>query len=129
MDGQRPLADSRRQKVQYMIMNFVQPADPAEVGRPEADPDWPAWEAYTKALIDAGVMRGGNGLKPAFTGTTVRVRDGRREVQDGPYADTKEHLGGYYVIDVPDLDTALEWAAKNPAASSGAVEVRPILTL
>jgi hypothetical protein len=73
-------------------------------------------------------MRGGNALVPTFSATTVRVRDGRRDVQDGPYADTKEQLGGYYVIDVPDLDAALEWAAKNPAASTGAVEVRPILT-
>jgi hypothetical protein len=114
--------------MQYMIMNYVRPRDAAESGRPEADPDGPAWGAYTQALIAAGVMRGGNALKPTSTATTVRVRDGRRDVQDGPYAETKEHLGGYYVIEVPDLDAALEWAAKNPAASSGAVEVRPILT-
>jgi len=112
--------------MQYMIINYVQPRDAAESGQP--DPDGPAWGAYTQALIAAGVMRGGNALKPAFSATTVRVRDGGRDVQDGPYADTKEHLGGYYVIDVPDLDAALEWAAKNPAASTGAVEVRPILT-
>lgn len=114
--------------MQYMIMNYVQPRDAAEFGRPESDPDGPAWGAYTQALIAAGVMRSGNALKPTFSATTVRLRDGRRDVQDGPYADTKEHLGGYYIIDVPDLDTALEWAAKNPAASSGAVEVRPVLT-
>ncbi len=114
--------------MQYMIINYVQPRDAAEFGRSEADPDGPAWGAYTQALIAAGVMWGGNALKPTFSATTVRVRDGRRDVQDGPYADTKEHLGGYYVIDVPDLDAALEWAAKNPAASTGAVEVRPILT-
>ena len=114
--------------MQYMILNYVQPRDAAEFGRPEGDPDGPAWGAYTQALIAAGVMRGGNALVPTFSATTVRVRDGRRDVQDGPYADTKEQLGGYYVIDVPDLDAALEWAAKNPAASTGAVEVRPILT-
>ena len=79
-------------------------------------------------MIDAGVMRGGNALKPGFTGTTVRLRDGRREVQDGPYTDSKEELGGYYVIEVADLDEALQWAARNPAASSGAVEVRPIMS-
>ena len=112
--------------MQYMIINYVPPRDAAEFER--LDPDGPAWGAYTQALIAAGVMRGGNALKPAFSATTVRVRDGGRDVQDGPYADTKEHLGGYYVIDVPDLDAALEWAAKNPAASTGAVEVRPILT-
>lgn len=94
--------------MQYMIMNYVQPRDAAEFDRPEADPDGPAWGAYTQALVAAGVMRSGNALKPTFSATTVRLRDGRRDVQDGPYADTKEHLGGYYIIDVPDLDTALE---------------------
>jgi hypothetical protein len=114
--------------MQYMIMNYVPQSGFAATGRAEADPDGPAWGAYTQALIDAGVMRGGNALKPAMTATTVRVRDGRRTVQDGPYAETKENLGGYYIIDVDNLDEALAWAAKNPAASSGAVEVRPLFT-
>jgi hypothetical protein len=112
--------------MQYMIMNYVTPRDYAEAGRSDADPDGPAWGAYTQALIAAGVMRGGSALRPALTATTVRVRDGRRDVHDGPYADTKEHLGGFYIIEVADLDEALAWAAKNPAASSGAVEVRPV---
>lgn len=114
--------------MQYMIMNYVpvaQADSPAGSG-PHVDMD--AWSAYTKAMIDAGVMRGGNALKPGFTGTTVRLRDGRREVHDGPYTDSKEELGGYYVIDVPNLDEALQWAARNPAASYGAVEVRPIMS-
>lgn len=114
--------------MQYMIMNYVQPRDAAERGRDEVDPDGPAWGAYTQALVAAGIMRGGNALTSSVTATTVRVRDGRRDVQDGPYAETKEHLGGYYIIDVPNLDAALEWAARNPAASLGAVEVRPVLT-
>lgn len=88
---------------------------------------WGAYRAYTKALTDAGVMVGGAGLEPPGAATTVRQRDGKREVQDGPYADSKEQLGGYYVIDVADLDRALEWAARCPAASTGAVEVRPNL--
>lgn len=115
--------------MQYMILNYVPATAFAEAGTPANDADGPAWGAYTKALIDAGVMRGGNALKPALTATTVRLRDGQRQVQDGPYADTKEHLGGYFLIDVPDLDTALAWAARNPAASSGAVEVRPVFTM
>ena len=115
--------------MQYMIMNYVQPSDFAEAGAAGRDPDGPAWGAYTQALIAAGVMRGGNALQPAFTATTVRLRDGRREVQDGPFADTKEQLGGYYIIEVDDLDQALSWAAKNPAASRCAVEVRPIFTM
>lgn len=115
--------------MQYMIMNYVPPLGYAEGGRLETDPDGPAWGAYTQALIDAGVMRGGNALKPALTATTVRVRDGQREVHDGPYAETKENLGGYYIIEVDDLDQALAWAARNPAASSGAVEVRPVFAM
>ena len=86
---------------------------------------WGAYRAYTEALRGAGVMVGGAALQPPPNGTTIRQRDGKRHVQDGPYAEAKEQLGGYYVIDVPDLDTALEWAARCPAASSGAVEVRP----
>ena len=87
------------------------------------------WGAYTKALQDAGVMVGGAGLQPPAVATTVRQRDGHRQVQDGPYAEAREQLGGYYVIDVPDLDRALEWAARCPAAASGAVEVRPNLVM
>jgi hypothetical protein len=83
--------------------------------------------AYTKALMESGMMLGGNALQPSLTATTVRVRDGKTQVLDGPFADTKEQLGGYYLIDAPDLDTALEWAARCPGASFGAMEVRPIM--
>ncbi|MBY0111848.1 MAG: YciI family protein [Phycisphaerales bacterium] len=86
-----------------------------------------AYIAYSKALSDAGIARGGAGLLPPSTATTVRLRDGKRHVQDGPFADTKERLGGFFLIEVPDLDTALAWAAKCPSASSGSVEVRPLL--
>ncbi len=93
------------------------------------DAYWGAYRAYTKALADAGVMVGGAGLQPPPTATTIRQRDGKRHVQDGPYAEAKEQLGGYYVIDVPDLDTALDWASRCPASSTGAVEVRPNLSM
>jgi hypothetical protein len=86
-----------------------------------------AWMAYAEALRHAGVMTGGKGLDSSDTATTLRLRDGERTVQDGPYADTKEQLGGFFLIDVPDLDTALDWAARCPAAWDGAVEVRPVL--
>ena len=86
-----------------------------------------AYKAYTQALVEAGVMVGGSGLEPGYTATTVRLRGGERQVQDGPYADTKEQLGGYYEIDVPDLDAALDWAVKCPASADGAVEVRPLM--
>jgi hypothetical protein len=83
--------------------------------------------AFTKALQDAGVMVAGAGLQPTATATTLRMRNGKRQVQDGPYADTKEQLGGYYVINVADLDTALDWAARIPAAPGSVIEVRPNL--
>lgn len=85
------------------------------------------WMAYTKALIDAGVMAGGAGLQLPETATTLRVRDGKREVHDGPYAETKEQLNGFFIIDVPDLDAALQWAERAPLADGGAVEVRPTI--
>src|SRR5712691_7995861 len=89
------------------------------------DAYWGAYRAYTVALREAGVMVGGAGLQPPHAGTTLRQRDGKRDVQDGPYAETKEQLGGFYEIEVPGLDTVLEWAARCPAAATGAVEVRP----
>lgn len=87
---------------------------------------WAAWGTYHKALQEAGVITGGGSLKPGHAGTTLRVRGGKRQVQDGPYADTKEQLGGYMIFDVPDLDTALDWASRCPAADYGAVEIRPL---
>lgn len=93
------------------------------------DAYWGAYRAYTTALREAGVMTGGAALQPARTATTVRQHGGKRQVQDGPYADTKEQLGGFYEIEVPDLDKALEWAARCPAAATGAVEVRPNLAM
>ncbi len=90
---------------------------------------WGAWKAYTEALRKAGVMTGGHGLQPPLSATTVRVKGDARTVQDGPYAEAKEQLGGYYILDVPSLDAALDWAARCPAAADGAVEVRPVLTM
>ena len=88
-----------------------------------------AYQAYTKALQEAGVMAGGAGLEPVSHATTVRVRGSERQVQDGPFADTKETLGGIFIIDVPDLDKALEWAARCPSAATGCAEVRPNLAM
>ncbi len=84
------------------------------------------WVAYTRALHTAGVLIGGHALHDADTATSVQVRQGRRLLVDGPFAETKEHLIGYYVIDVPHLDVALDWAAKAPNARTGTIEVRPL---
>jgi hypothetical protein len=86
-----------------------------------------AGKAYGEALQAAGVLVGGAGLESPRTATTVSVRDGKRQVHDGPYAESKEFLAGFAIIDVPNLDVALEWAARHPAAAQSAVEVRPLL--
>jgi hypothetical protein len=113
--------------MQYMILNYTSPTEYADADAVRAAADGELWGAYTKALVEAGILVGGNALHPPHTATTLRIRGETRDIQDGPYAASKEHLGGYYVIEVPDLDTALEWAARNPAAASGAVELRPVV--
>jgi len=87
------------------------------------------WIAYTEALEKAGVMVGGNPLAAGHTATTVSRRDDKRVVQDGPFVETKDQLGGYYIIDVATLEDALHWAERCPAASTGFVEVRPVADL
>ena len=87
-----------------------------------------AWHAYTAQLREAGALVGYDALEGVETATTVRERDGETFVTDGPFAETKEILGGYYLIDVPDLDAALAWAARVPSATYGSVEVRPLMT-
>jgi hypothetical protein len=96
--------------------------DPATAGA-----YWGGWSAFIGAMHHAGIVINGDGLEPPHTATTLRIRDGKRVVQDGPFADTKEQLGGYFIIEVPDLDAALEWAAKSPAASAGSIEIRPVM--
>jgi hypothetical protein len=88
-----------------------------------------AYGAYTQALKTAGVMVGSNRLQPSSTATTVRVADGKSQVLDGPYVDSKEQLAGYYLIDAPDLDAALAWAVRCPGASHGTIEVRPVWSM
>jgi hypothetical protein len=114
--------------MQFMLL-FHQPAaafeaatDPARVGEYMG-----AWGAYIGAMRASGAVVSGAGLTPPQTATTVRMRAGKRQVQDGPYADTREHLAGYYVIEVPSLDEALDWAARAPSSSDGSTEVRPVL--
>jgi hypothetical protein len=86
-----------------------------------------AYEAFGREAAAAGVLLGGDGLQPTSTATTVRVRDGERLLTDGPFAETREQLGGYYLVDVADLDAAISWAAKIPGAATGSVEVRPVM--
>jgi len=113
--------------MRYAILIYEKEADfSARTDEADRERYWAAWRAYSAALTAAGVTRSGAALQSGGTGTTVRMNGNARQVQDGPYADTKEQLGGFILIDVPDLDTALDWAARCPAAAYGAVEVRPV---
>jgi hypothetical protein len=85
-----------------------------------------AYKAYMEAMTKAGVLKSSHGLKPTSATTTVRVVDGKTQVLDGPYTDSKEQLGGFHIIEAPDLDTAISWAARSPTALYGVVEVRPL---
>jgi hypothetical protein len=109
---------------QYMMLIYT----PNEGGPTpeEQKAEHPRWNAYTQALSEAGALVAGDALEGIDTATTVSERDGETVLTDGPFAETKEILAGYYLIDVPDLDAALKWAARIPAASYGSVEVRPV---
>ena len=107
----------------YTILIYQKPEDAAQCATsPERAEDWPR---YSKALKAAGIFVDGVGLQPTDTATRLSFEGGRRRVQDGPYADTKEQLGGFIIIDVPDLDTALAWAERIPHAAERVFEVRP----
>jgi len=112
--------------MQFALLIYETPEAFASRNNDEADSYLGAWRAYHKALTDAGIFVGGDPLQLPETGTTVRLKEGKRSVQDGPYADTKEQLGGFTIVELPSLDAALDWAARCPAASYGAVEVRPL---
>lgn len=114
--------------MQYLLLIANAPDawadDPAE--RTPDDGVIDGWDVYTRALHDAGVLVAGAGLQDPDTATTVRLRQGRRLLIDGPFSETKEDLIGFYLIDVPDLDAALAWAARVPNVRTGSVEVRPV---
>ncbi len=112
--------------MQFALLIYESPEAFATRNNDGTDPYTGAWRAYYKALVEAGVYIGGDPLEGPETGTTVRIKDGKRRVQDGPFADTKEQLGGFTILELPSLDAALDWAARCPAASGGAVEIRPL---
>ena len=113
--------------MEYALMFYEAPTDFAKRESADAPAYYGSWMAYIDTVNKAGIRSSGNGLQPPMTGTSLRLRGDKRQVQDGPFADTKEQLGGFLVINVADLDAALEWAARAPCASTGGVEVRPII--
>jgi hypothetical protein len=112
--------------MQYMILIYGD--EKAFAGMPEEEMGkvYGAYMAYSKEMAQAGAMVGGASLQPISTATTVRVKNGKTTTTDGPFAETKEQLGGYYIVDVPNLDEALKWAAKCPGSAHGSIEVRPL---
>lgn len=112
----------------YMLLLNETAEDTARRTHPtESAAYWGGWNAFIGAMAQAGVIVRGDGLQGPHSATTLRLRDGQRRVEDGPFADTKEQLAGYFVIEVADLDAALDWAAQAPCAATGSVEVRPVL--
>lgn len=112
--------------MQYMLLIASSEAEEAAMDQNAIGEIVAAYGSYTNAMMEAGILVAGERLRESTTATTVRIRDGKTSLLDGPYADTKEQLGGFYIIDVPDLDTAISWAARCPSASMGSIEVRPI---
>lgn len=111
--------------MRYTLLLHYPEMSEADLGEEALNEGKAAFDAYAKALDEAGVLASAEVLQPAGATTTVTLREGSLRVQDGPFADTKEQLGGTFVIDVPDLDAALAWAEKCPAAQWGVVEIRP----
>jgi hypothetical protein len=113
--------------VKYLLTIYTDESTWAEARPEDGTKMMAAYEVLGREMREAGVILGGEGLQPVATATTVRVRDGERLLTDGPFAETRETLGGFYLVDVEDLDEAIRWAAKIPGAASGCVEVRPCM--
>lgn len=112
--------------MEFILMSYVEEGGWTRLTKAEQEQGIAAYAAFTKAMAEAGVLGSSNRLGPSARAATVRTADGRPQVLDGPYADTKEQLGGYFIIDVPDRDAAIAWAKRCPASSHGIVEVRPL---
>lgn len=112
--------------MQYLLMLHSDESGWSKMTPTEQQQGYAAYMAYTETLKKAGAYVGSNRLQPVSSATTVKIANGKQQVLDGPYADSKEQLGGYYLIDAPDLDGAIAWAARCPGASHGTIEVRPV---
>ena len=113
--------------MRYILMDYVNESGWPGLTRSEQEHWLGAYRAYMEAMTKAGVLKSSSGLEPTASATTVRVANGKTQVLDGPYADSKEQLGGFHIIEVADLDAAISWAARSPTALHGVVEVRPVM--
>ena len=112
--------------MRYMLLIYGDESGWGNLSEEQAQAEMQKWYAYTEEMRAAGVSEHGEALQPTATATTVRSKNGEPIVTDGPFAETKEQLGGYYMLNVADLDEAIKWAAKCPGASAGKIELRPI---
>jgi hypothetical protein len=112
--------------MRYLLLIYTDESVYTSMSEAELQADLATWWEYDSAIKGAGASPAGEALQPTSTATTVRDQDGKPVVTDGPFAETKEQLGGYYLLDVDNLDTAIEWAHKCPAAKYGSIELRPI---
>ncbi len=112
--------------MRYLLLIYSNEEEDANMTAAEREADTAAYYAYTSEVQEKGLMLGGEALHPTNTATTVRVREGNTLTTDGPFAETKEQLGGYYVLECENLDQAIEYAAKIPGATHGSIEIRPV---
>ena len=115
--------------MQYLLLIYESEQNWAKLNEAEAGGIMREYGAFTQSIATSGHYKGGNPLQPRKTATTVRVRNGKRQTIDGPFAETREQLGGYYLIDAKDLDEATQIAERIPAARTGSIEVRPIMPM
>ena len=129
MSGQNVRITDEERDMQYLLMLYSDESGWTKMTEAEQQQGMAAYMAYTEALKKAGAFVGSNRLQPIATATTVKVANGKQQVLDGPYADSKEQLGGYYLIEAPDLDAAIALAARCPGSGHGTIEVRPVWTM
>jgi hypothetical protein len=113
--------------MQYLLMVYRNDAEFGKMDAAERKNVTAEYGAFTQSIIQSGNFKAGDGLQPTSTATTVRLRDGKTLTTDGPFAETREQLGGYYLVEAKDLDTALAIAARIPGAKTGSIEVRPVM--
>ena len=113
--------------MRYALLIYANEQDWASQTEEQSQAVNQEYMAFTKDIIDRGLMKGGEALQPTATATTVRVRDGETLTTDGPFAETKDQLGGFYLVDCKDLDEAIEVAARIPDVRRGSIEIRPIM--
>jgi hypothetical protein len=115
--------------MQYLLLIYENEKDWANMPKSEGEKIFGEYRTFTQSIAQSGHYKGGNPLQPTKTATTVRVRGGKRETTDGPFAETREQLGGYYLVDAKDLDEAIALAAGIPAVRTGSIEVRPVMPM